>query len=70
MQAAVCKECDGRSCYVAIFNLDPIVDEISALLSESGALNVRDDNGLLATVKFNRVLSHRKLASVPVRKDV
>jgi hypothetical protein len=69
-QAAVSKECDGRSHTVTVFNLDPIVDEVSALLSERDALDIRDDNGFLATVKFNRVLFHRKLASVPVRKDV
>jgi hypothetical protein len=69
-QAAVCKECDGRSRAGTVFNLDPVVDEVSALLSERDALDVRDDNGFLATVKFNRVLFHRKLAGVPVRKDV
>jgi len=69
-QTSVRKEGNRGRRAVAVFNFDPIVYEVSSLLSIRDASNVRDDHGFLPAVKLYRVLVHSELPYIPKCEEV
>ncbi len=55
---------------VAVFNSNPIVHEVSSLLSVRDRPNVRDDHSFLPAVKLNRALEHAQRSRIPKSEQV